>query len=90
MGVLQKCVNSTPNGWSLTRLPNLSGTHLLIIAEVENQSHALQLVLPKILLQTFVERPCPSVSTKGCWEGDLGWYHHPNLDENLENSFLVR
>ena len=51
---LQKCVISTPNGWSLTRLPNLSRTHLLIIAEVEIQSHALQLVLPRTLLQTFV------------------------------------
>lgn len=60
----QKCVISTPNGWSLTRLLNLSRTHLLIIAEVENQSHALQLVLPKTLLQTFVERTCPSLSTK--------------------------
>lgn len=68
LGVLHKCVISTPNGWSLTRLPNLSCTHLLIIAEVENQSHVLQLVLPKTSLQTFVERLCPSLSTKGCWE----------------------
>lgn len=38
------------------------GTHLLIIAEVKNQSHALQLVLPKTLLQTFVDRLCPKPS----------------------------
>lgn len=62
-GGLQTRVISTPSGWYLTRLPNLSRTHILIIAEFENQSHALQLVLPKSL-QTFVERMCPSLSTR--------------------------
>lgn len=56
---LQKCVISTPNGWSLSRLPNMSRTHLLIIAEIENQSHALQLVLPKTLLRTFCRKNVP-------------------------------
>ena len=64
---IQNRVISTPNGWSLTRLPNLSRTHVLITAEVENDIKLYSWLCRSLCKNSFQERALPYL--QGCHEG---------------------
>lgn len=82
----QSRVISTPYGWSLTQLPDLSRTHVLIYCRSRKSSHALQMVLPKPL-QTFVPRMCPTISTRVFSSMRTGYEKSENLLVGLQTQF---
>ena len=85
---IQNRVISTPNGWSLTRLPNLSRTHVLITAEVENDIKLYSWLCRSHCKNSFQERALPYL--QGCHEGFSRLASSTDFDGNLEISSLMQ